>query len=156
MAGSRVLAIAAGSGRIAYVLMVKGKPFDWRLSRKASTSPKLAATYAKDWIDRLRPDVVVTEKITKQCRKGEKTKALIRVVANVAANEEVFDVEVVRPCDYRNKYVEAQEFTNRFTELRPLLPRTRKSWEAEPRAITYFEALALALVVIERNGNDHG
>lgn len=144
-----MLAIAVGSGRVGYVFLVDGAPFNWKLSRKASRSPEHAATHAGEWIDRLRPDLVVTEKITTRCRKGVRAKALMEAVARTASEQDLFDVAVERPRQFPNKYAEAAALADRFPDLRPWVPKPRKLWESEPRSITYFEALSLALVVID-------
>ncbi|WP_206078982.1 hypothetical protein [Allomesorhizobium camelthorni] len=142
--------MAVASGRVSYVFLVKGTLYSWRISRQASKSPAETARMVESWIHQLRPDVVVTETITKHCRKGETTIALIEAVARVATDAPLLDVSVSRPHRYRNKYVEAEALADRFTELRPWVPKPRKSWDSEPRSTTLFEALALALEVIDQ------
>ena len=75
MAALSVLSVAAASGRVGYVYLVDGRLRDWRISGKAAGSPGNAARLAQAWIDRLRPEVVVTEKVEEAAKKGEKTKA---------------------------------------------------------------------------------
>lgn len=145
-----MLAVAAASGRVGYVFLVNGTLYSWQLSRKAAQGPEDAARLTKSWIDRLHPTVVVTEKITKRCRKGKTVQALIEAIARVAEHEPLFDVSVPRQCRYANKYVEAEALVDRFPELRPRLPKPRKLWDSEPRNTTIFEALALALEVVDR------
>ena len=151
MAFDRVLAVAAASGRVGYVFLIEGKLYDWRLSRKASRRPEEAAKRAEIWIRRLQPEVVVMEKIDGASRKSERTRAIIAAIAEVAANEYVYDVAVSRPRSHANKYEEAAALAERFPELRPWVPRPRKLWESEPRDVTYFEALSLALTVLDRH-----
>lgn len=150
MAPCRVLALAASSGRIGYICLQNSEIISWGMSRKASRNPALAVEQAKIWIDKFKPDVVVTEKLEKGCRKGVNTKALIEAVNVVAANENLFDVSVTRPRSFKNKYEEAAALAERFPVLQPWVPQ-RKIWDSEPRHTTLFEALALALAVIERN-----
>jgi hypothetical protein len=145
-----VLGIAAASGRVGYVFLRKGRPQCWGLSRKAAESEEEAIRLAKVWIERFRPEVVVTEKVTEKSRKGKKTKAIIAAIANLAANTEVYDISVPRPRRYKNKYAEIEALTDRFPELRERLPKQPRLWESEPRNTTIFEALALALVEVDR------
>ncbi len=98
----------------------------------------------------MRPTVVVTQSLTHRCRKGTTARAAIELIAKVAANEEVYDIAVTRPKNYANKFDEANALAERFPELRPRVPKPRRLWDSEPRSTTIFEALALALVVIDR------
>lgn len=150
MPGRRVLGIAAASGRVGFVLMFRGKPCQWGLSRTAAKTATEAARIAKDWIIRFRPDVVVIEEITGKCRKGKRAKANIAAIASLAADAELYDVSVPRPHRFRNKYAEAEALAERFPELRPRLPKKRPLWDSEPRNTTIFEALVLALEVVDR------
>lgn len=145
----RVLSVAVATGRVGYVCFENGKPIDWALSGAASRSPKDAVRYARKWIALLHPDTLITEKVAKRSRKGPKTRALIEAIATEAANHELHDIALPRQQHYPNKYVEAQCYVERFPDLRPLLPAKPKIWETEPQKITYFEAVALALPVID-------
>ena len=109
-----------------------------------------ARRIAGQWIVRFRPDVVVTEKTSAQCRKGENTKAIIKAIASVAAQAETYDVAVQRPRPVPNKYAEAEALADRFPDMRPRLPDPRNLWDSEPRNITIFEALVLALAIVDR------
>ena len=145
----RVLSVAAATGRVGYVYFEGGQPVDWALSHKASRSSKDAARYARRWITLLHPDVVITEKVGKHSRKGAKTRALIEAIATEAANHKLHTIAAPRHQPFANKYDEAAAYAERFPELRQLLPATRKIWEKEPPKITYFEAVTLALVVLD-------
>lgn len=141
--------MAAATGRIAYVYFENGELADFALSHSASQSPAHAAKYARKWIEMLRPDVVITEKITSQSRKGSKTHSLIRALAKEAAQHELQDISVVRQQKFANKYKEAEAYAKRFPDLLHVLPRQPKIWEKEPLNTTYFEALALALPIVD-------
>ncbi|MEP0313230.1 hypothetical protein [Hyphomonas sp.] len=145
----RVLAIAVASGRMGYVFFSGDRLCDWGIARQASKSPKLAEAQARVWIKRLRPDVVVTEKIDNGSRKGDRTKRVIKAVTKAASAPHILDVVVPRIRSFKNKYDEAMALVDRFPELDTWVPRRRRIWEAEPRTTIYFEALALALVVID-------
>ena len=150
MARLKVLAIAAATGRIGYVFFVGDKLKDWAMSVKASKSPKLAKEKAEQWIEDLEPDVVVTEKVGKHSSKGILTKQLIDAIRNVAENRYLNDIVVPRVQSFQNKYEEAVELTKRFPDILPWAPKKPRIWESEPRNTIYFEALALALMVIDR------
>lgn len=144
----KVLAIAVATGRIGYVFL-KGKQLrDWGLSRKASKSPELAAKQAQTWINELKPDVVVTEKIEPGIRKGGKSKELIAAIARVAEQNYLLDVSVQRMRHFKDKYTEAIALAEEFPELLPWVPKKRRIWEPEPRNTVYFEALALVKEVL--------
>lgn len=81
MAPHRILAVAVASGRVGYVLLVGDKLKDWHVSYTAPKSSTKAAELAQKWINRLKPDVLVTEKAEEAARKGTKTKAIIAAIA---------------------------------------------------------------------------
>lgn len=145
----RVLAIAVATGRAGYVLMVGGQPQHWQISKTAAKNRAEAVRFAKEWIVRLRPDTVVTQKTAKPCLKGKKSKRLIEAIAKTAADAGVYDIAVERPRQFRNKYVEAEALVDRFPDLRSRLPEAPKLWQTEPRNTTIFEAVVLALQVID-------
>ena len=150
MARLKVLAIAVATGRIGYVFLEGGVLKDWKLSKKASKSQKAARTYVTNLIKVFKPDVVVTEKISKHSRKGDHAKGLISTIARVAENHELLDVQVPRLQAFQNKYEEAKALVLRFPDLRPRLPKEPRIWQSEPFGTIYFEALAMALLVIDR------
>lgn len=149
MNSQKVLAIAAANGRVGYVFLVGISLRYWQVSDTASRSPEHARRYAKDWIDTLRPDVVVTEKVARGSRKGEQTRKIIAAIAGMAEHELLYDVSVARPRRYKNKYDEATALAERFPELKRFVPPPRRLWDSEHRNTTIFEALTLALEVIE-------
>ena len=145
----KVLAIAVATGRIGYVYFIGDKLRDWGLSRKASANSTLAAAQADRWIRDLVPDVVVTEKFPKTSSKSAKTKSLIEAIQSVAAKANLLDVCVTRASTLKNKYEEAKHLGERFPEISAWVPRIRRIWEAEPKNTILFEALALAVCVID-------
>lgn len=147
----RVLAIAAGTGRIGYVFLIGGTLKRWEISVKASKSPELTAVKTTQWIDALKPDVVITEKLDRYSRKGELTKQLITAIATVAKGNYLNDIHVPRVQKFANKYEEATDLANRFPDILPWMPKRPRIWESEPRNMIYFEALALALAVIDND-----
>ena len=148
MAALKLLSIAVGSGKVAYVYLVGDQLMDWRISNRASVSPKTAARMMQMWINDLKPEVVATEKISTAKRKGDKTKNLIVAMANIAAINHLLDVSVAREHHFSNKYEEAAALADRYPELLPWVPKKRRFFENEPRNTVLFEALAQALIVL--------
>jgi hypothetical protein len=143
MAGLKVLAIAVATGRIGYVFFIGDTLRDWGISRKASKSPALTAAKTQEWINALKPDVVVSEKPETARHKGEHTKQLMNAVKNVASHNYLLDVSVERKRMFKDKFTEASELAKQFPELLPWVPKRRRLWEPEPRNTIYFEAVAL-------------
>lgn len=144
MAALRVLAVAVAKGRAGYVYLSGGELVDWNLTVKAVKSTSQLVEWLQELITRLKPDVVVTEKLTDTCRKGSTSKRLIRSLAILASHNYVLDVEVPRPRRYPCKYTEAEAMARRYPELTGWLPKRRRYFESEPRNTIIFEALALA------------
>lgn len=150
MARLKVLAIAVGTGRLGYVFLHDGELVEWRMSKKANKSPEQARSYTKSLIERFKPDVVITEKVAKRSRKGEHAKRIIAAITRVAEKAKLLDIVTPRIQQYQNKYAEARAYAERFPVLKPQVPREPRIWQSEPRSTIYFEALALALVVIDK------
>lgn len=149
MVGPRVLSLAAATGRIGHVFLDKADLQDWKLSRVVANDPEAAARHVRRLIETFRPDVVVTEKIIEESRKGDRARANIMAMAKEAANHQLYDIAVVRARPFKNKYLEAEALTERFPALLSRLPDRRKAWNSEPKQTVIFEALALALQVID-------
>ena len=149
MAVSRLLACVAARRRVAYVFLVDGHVRDWRVSEKAANSPLDAAELTQVWINALTPDILVTERIDDDFRKGPRVKAIIRAIASTAAHNYLLDVSVKREQRYRNKYEEAEALASLHPEVRAWLPRKRRFFDHEPRNIVLFEALSLAQAVLD-------
>ena len=148
MAALRMLAVAAASGRIAYVYLIGNRLMDWRVSDRASDSEAEASKAAKRWIETLQPDVVVIEDTLGARKKGKRTKEIIAAIAEVAARANLLDVSVVREQVYPNKYVEAKALAERYPDLKPWLPYRRLLLDNEHRNTVIFEALSLAQVIL--------
>jgi hypothetical protein len=149
MAVPRILACAAARRRVAYAFLVCGRVRDWRVSEKAARSPQDAAEQVQTWINELKPEVLVTERIDEGCRKSARTRAIIRAIANTAAHNPVLDVSIRHVRTYRNKYEEAEALAVLHREIRAWLPRKRRFFDHEPRNIVLFEAVALAQSVLD-------
>lgn len=144
-----VLAIAAATGRIGYVYFAEQRLVDWGLSVAASKNPKRAAAMASKWLDLFHPDVVITEAADCSSRKGAAARQSIEAIARVARKSSANDVRVPRLQRFQNKYEEAEALVERFPEIQPWKPKRPRLWESEPRNMIYFEAIALALEIID-------
>jgi hypothetical protein len=144
----RILAVAAATGRVAYVFLKGSRLIDWRISDAASASEEAARTLASQWIEALQPDVVVTEDPVSLTRKGTNTRLLIAAVAQAAAEAPLLDVQLERTQTFPNKYVEAAELAVHYPELLPWVPRKRRFFDNEHRNTVLFEALALAQSIV--------
>lgn len=149
MAALRLLAVAAATGRIAYVYLIGDRLMDWRISDRASESEADAALAAERWIETLQPDVVVTEELATAHRKGANAKRLIAAMTDVAENGKILSVRVPREQLYENKYVEAATLAVHYPELQPWVPRKRRFFDNEHRNTVLFEALALAQIILQ-------
>ena len=61
-------------------------------------------------------------------------------------------MSVPRIQDYANKYEEAAALALQYPDIKPWLPPKRRFFDNEPRSTVLFEALSLALGVIQRPG----
>jgi hypothetical protein len=148
MAALKILTIAVAKGRAGYVYTTGAELRDWGVSVQAVKSATNLAGWVQELINDLKPDVVVTEKITKRCRKGRKSKRLISAVTELASHNYVLDVSIERPRRYSCKYTEAEALAKRYPELAGWRPKKRRYFESEPRNTILFEALALAEAVL--------
>ena len=147
----KVLSIAAATGKIGYVFLIDGEPYDWGVSPKASTSPKLAHQHVAEWIDYYQPQLLITERIDPSSRKKDVSRALVNAIWKAAQDAEMKWACVDRIQTYQNKYIEAEALAARFPEFKEWLPKTRRLWESEPRRTIIFEALSMALRVMDKN-----
>lgn len=150
MEPNRILALAAGTGRVGMVFLVGQRVMDWQVSNRAARSPMLVAEFLRKVIASHKPDVVVTEKLAAASHKGERTKALIAAMCAVAADYELLDIAVERPNIFPNKYAEAEALVARYPELAAWKPKPRRFFDNEPRNTVLFEALALGDFIVAR------
>lgn len=150
MAALSILAIAVATGKAGYVYLQGDKLTDWGISVKATKTRSDLVGFVQGLINELKPDVVVTEDCTIDCRKGQRTKSLIQTIVELASHNAVLDVSVPRPRRFPSKYEEAKALVERYPEVAGYLPaRKRRIFDFEPRGMVLFEALALAEQVID-------
>lgn len=148
MAALRILSIAVASGRAGYVFLQGTRLLDWGIAVKATKTGSDMMGFVQELINELKPDVVVTEKLTAACRKGKRAKELIRSIAELPSHNMVLDVSIERPRTFPSKYEEAQHLAGKHPEVAGYLPkRKRRLFDFEPRGMVIFEALAMAEAV---------
>ena len=145
----RVLAVAVASGKVAYIFLIDGELKDWHCSRAASLSAPNGRSLLRRAVARFEPDLVATEDPFKPTRKSgnslEILNALVQELTDSAAPHHL----VQRDQQFTNKYDEAKALTKRFPAIAPWLPKTPKIWEAEPVSAIYFEALSMAVLIVD-------
>ncbi len=150
MAALSVLAVAVATGKVSYVYLSGGRLQDWGIGLKVTKSSNDLVGFVQELINELKPDVVVTEKCGKGCRKGDWARAHIRSIAALASHNPVLDVSVQRPRGFPSKYDEAHALAKAYPGIEGYLPKHRRRiFDFEPRSMVLFEALALADAVIK-------
>lgn len=144
-----VLAIAAASTKLGHVFLIDGTPIDWGSSKDASNSPRQAYQYTAKKIAYYQPELLVTELVTKDSKKGQYSRSLINMIAKAAQEADIQWCLVARQQRYPNKFKEARALVTRFPELKPTLPPPRHWWQTEDQRMIIFEALALGLSVLD-------
>lgn len=149
MAAHRVLSVAVSSGRVGYVFLEGTQMRDWAVTTTVSGKATDLVAFVQELINTLKPNVVVTERCDKDCRKGSRSRRLIQSIAQLASHNYVLDVAVSRPRVFQSKYEEAKSMVQRHPDLIGYLPeKKRRFFEFEPRNMIVFEAMALAEAVI--------
>jgi hypothetical protein len=146
----RLMAAAAGTGRVGIVFLIGHELKDWVVSDRAAEGPEAAAVVATDWIKRLAPTVFVTETADGSPRKGETAKSLVAAMAEVARTRGCLMLTERRSLAERTKHDAAAGLAERYPELAQWLPKPRKIYDAEPWNIVLFEALELAEAALRR------
>jgi hypothetical protein len=145
----RILAVAVASGKMAYVFLIDGRLKDWRCSRVASLSPPRGRSLLRQAVARLEPDIVVSEDPFKPTRKYGGSKEILHALVQELTDSATPHRLVQRDQQFANKYDEAKALAERFANISPWLPKTPKIWEAEPVSAIYFEALSMAVLVMD-------
>ncbi|MEL6818979.1 MAG: hypothetical protein AAFP80_10055 [Pseudomonadota bacterium] len=142
-----MLGIAVASGKVGCVLVADGELEHTQLSSKAAHSPEVAVEFLEDWIRDLQPNFIVTEEAYRASRKAAHVRAIIAALADYANTTKINNAAIARTQRCANKYEEAALLAIKYPQLEPSVPHKRKLWEAEPRQMIVFEALALAEAV---------
>ena len=145
----RVLAIAAASGKVAYVFLIDGKLKDWHCSRAASLSTPKGRSLLRRAVARFEPSLVVTEDPFKPTRKSGSALQVLNALVQDLTDSATPHHLVRRDQQFANKYDEAQALADRFPAIAPWLPKTPQIWEAEPVSAIYFEALSMAALIVD-------
>lgn len=139
------LAVAASTGKVGFVHLCGHELLDWGLSIKARNNVDAMYAQMVKWLRYYEPDVLIIELHAAAKRKGERTRALIECATAAALDMNVKCKAIPRAQHFRNKYDEAAAIAEKFPRLIPWVPKPPRIWEAEPRSVIFFEAMALWL-----------
>ncbi|WP_300394154.1 hypothetical protein [Henriciella sp.] len=149
MTGLRLLAVSAATGRIGYVFFVGHELVQFDLSRKGFKSPNDASEVFQNWIKMMKPDVVVTERLPAETRKGKRAIEITKTFALVASHHCVHDVSVAMDREGRTRFEQASHLAQIYPDIAYRLPRKPRFYESEDRAMILFDALTLAHLILE-------
>jgi len=138
------LAISVATQRISCAYFINDTPYDWRISEAASQSVITAHAATVEWLNYYNPNRLILERLA-DSRKGSYTRELNTAIGQAAHDQQINTVYVTHVQHYANKYLEAEALAERFPELKPCLPKPRQPWEAEPRDVRVFAAVALGV-----------
>ena len=144
-----MLAVAVRRDQACAICLQGRRLRDWTVSHKAARSPKAALEVLGRWMAIYRPEIVISQNPDSAARKSPRNRAILRAIARAIADDTVLDLLVTRTMRHDNIYEEAAAIAARYPALRHKLPGKPKIWETEPRRIIYFEAMALALQVLD-------
>lgn len=145
----RLMAFAVAGRRIAYVMFVGTDLVTWQVSRRLRGSDRSRTDILTEWIEDFGPDAVVCERLGDNSRKGRLARRSLKAISALCSDRYILQVAVPRIQTHANKYAEAAELTARYPDLGPWCPKQPRFFEQEPPNVLIFEALALALAVLE-------
>jgi ribosomal protein L17 len=146
-----MMAVAARSGQLGTVCLIRHDLLHWEMTVKYARSPKLAAQYIKKLIDKYEPDIFVSEDPATATKKAKRTRKILETLTTVAEQSTAQSMQVERIQRHPNKQVEAVQIAKRHPALARYVPSPRRVFDDEPRAYVLFEAIALAEEVICEN-----
>jgi hypothetical protein len=145
----RVLAIAVAYGKMASVLLIDGRLKDWQCSREAGLAVTKGRSFLRLAVQRYSPDLVIIENPHGPTRKSGIARSVLYALAQELEDSGTAHLLVRRIQPFANKYEEARALAQRFPEIKPWLPHTPKIWDSEPIETIYFEALSMAVAVLD-------
>jgi hypothetical protein len=150
----RILAIYPISEGFGFaVLEPSDKLIDWGVVHVPSSNTQECLVRVGKFIDRYRPDVVVTEHPIKSPHRGERVRLLLADILTLATRKRKRRGGISRR-QVRTRFSKLGRITKRriaitiskqFPELEPRLPRLRKPWMSQDSRMAIFDSLALAL-----------
>jgi len=149
MRPKRTMALASRSKRLACLIFAGQDLKVWHCSSQGAKSPEAAAAQFKIWVQKYKPDIVVFEDLQSAKRKALRQKLILKTLYTVARNRRVKHLKIRREKAHRNRYDEAAILAKRFPTLKHLVPKKPPIWQAEARTLVFFEALTLAIPVID-------
>ena len=146
----RTLGVALRSTGLAMALFVGEEIVTARVSAVAAK-----AGYGKtkevlgNWLTRYQPDLVVIEDYRTAARKGPRQRRALRHLPAFARRFPCEVMVIERRKTHANLYIEASALAIRFPSLEDRVPRKPELWEREPHFVSMFEAVTLAVNVLD-------
>ncbi len=147
----RTLVFAIRSKRLACLIFSEGDLKDWHCSYRGAKSQKTAREKLKYWLKKYHPDMVIFEHAKSAKRKGTRQHLILEELYKLVQNKQIKYRRVERHKVHRNQYDEAARLGERFPILKDHVPQKPPIWEAEASSLIFFEALALALPIIDES-----
>jgi len=148
MEARRVLAVAAATRGVAFVVFIEGQMVDWGISRKAWQSPVHAAEAFQVWIKEFEPTMIVTEKIDVDSKKGKRARRITSVLQSIASHNYAYDISIPIMRGAKSRFAYAVFLSEIYPDLKPRLPQSYAWYDPAPRNLLIFDALALAHSVL--------
>jgi len=139
-----LLAVAVATECVGIVFWKDNNIADFAISRKAYSFANEAAQFMHDWISRYSPEIVVTERIPEQTRRGHRSIELTNLLAFIASFHKAYDISVLPDREGRTRFEQAAHLAEIYPNIAHRLPEKNKIWESEDRAMILFRALTLA------------
>jgi len=146
----RILAVAARQDQLCALYMLGEKIEDWCASRQGGSSAGVAVLQLRRWYKTYQPEILISENPDTATRKGEKNINILKAIAAESKDYNAPNFLVTRQQRYKNLYEEAEALAERYPDLAPKLKEKPQIWESEPRDVIYFEALSMALQVLNQ------
>lgn len=150
-----VLALYPATHGFSFCVFRGGQLIDWGIKGiKWKDKNFLALSVAKQVIERFAPDVLVLEDMkAKGARRHERVRALNQLIAQHARTKKIAIKRFAQRAVHdhfgvHTKHAMAETIAEQLPLLKPRLPSKRKTWQAEDRRQSLFDAAGLGLLYI--------
>lgn len=152
MAGKsrKAIAICVNHNRLSLVFFVGTQPLYWEMSYVATLTTKKAVQKVIHWIEHYDADDVITEDLRGGSRKGKHTQMMLAAIKQALNELQAAHIEVPRYQPFQSKYEQLEYLYQKYSQLKVLALKKRKYWENEHPHVAYFEAVAMADRVFEK------
>jgi len=149
---TRVLAVDPASRGLGFAVLEEPDVLiDWGFRETRTDRNARCLAHLISMITKFKPDVLVVEDFGTQTRRPARVRELVDALESAANEAGLPCRRISRKCvrakfpACRTKYDVARELANRFSEIKPWCPPTRKIWLTEDPRINIFDALSLAV-----------